>query len=319
MEWSGLSELSESEIANPNLEMVSNWYPGRACKTDPNMELVNGWYPGRAYKTESRVLGQWPRLSQKNTTLGGCFHQSAPTKRPHHFNRLTSVPLLEGQRGGRDWILRNFIPASGKTLYFFSHFEDLISFLKVRYNWYIQHYVTSKCTTWIFLVWKQRWLAPFWNNKWQGHHTLRRFQAEGEEQSIAWERTRPSRPYLLKMLFFPWRLHAGSTWHALKGGSSGRCVFPNEFRWQTRSTWVPLSPTPKPSSEPGSGSCRAEGQASLCPGATTQYFRASLCWVALFKVTKWIRIPDCQEGHSNRNQQQGNIEKLHELFLKIEV
>lgn len=39
-----------------------------------------------------------------------------------------------------------------------------------------------------------------------------------------------------------------------------------------------------------------------------------VCWVALFKVTKMDPIPDCQEGHSNRNQQQGNIENYMSFF-----
>lgn len=108
------------EISNPNLEMVSNWYPGRAYKTDPNMEPVNGWYPGRACKTEPCAWAVMRLQSEEHYTQGVVSIQSAPLQKPHHFNTLTSVPLLEGQRGGRDWILRNFIPASGAILFLFT-------------------------------------------------------------------------------------------------------------------------------------------------------------------------------------------------------
>ena len=257
--------------------------------------------------------------SEEHYTQEAVSIQPAPLQKPDHFNRFISVPLLEGQRGGRDWILRSFIPESGATL-FFSHFKDLISFLKLRYNWYIQHCATSRCTICIFLVCNSRWLAPFWNNEWQGRHTLSDSRQKGEENREHGMVT-PDPPTLI---FWRCSFSRGACTLALLGLLpvveslysqmilDGRPTVP-ESLWvqhqKHRCFWTSIS-----------GSCRVEGQVSLCPGATTKYFQASL--YAGFHCLRWTKmdpIPDCQEGHSNRKQQQGNVKNYISFFLKIEI
>lgn len=115
------------EIANPNLEMVSNWYPGRACKTDPNMELVNGWYPGRAYKTESGAWAVTRTQSEEHYTRG-CFHPVCTPAKPSSFQQAHfSSSARRAERRKRLDPQKLYSSIWGQ-LYFFSHFEDLTIF-----------------------------------------------------------------------------------------------------------------------------------------------------------------------------------------------
>lgn len=123
-----------------------------------------------------------------------------------------------------------------------------------------------------------RWLAPFWNNKWQGHHTLSDSRQKGEEN-------RASRGTLDPPPLIFWRCSFSvetARWLYLACFKRREAVVEGVYSQMSlmadprvpESLWVQHQ-KPRCFWTCISGSCRAEGQASLCPGATTQYFRAS--------------------------------------------
>lgn len=120
------------EISNINLEMVSNWYPGRACKTDPNLELVNDWYPGRAVKQRAVCSGS-DGTPVRTLHLGGCFHPACTPEKTSSFQKAH----LSSSAGGAERMKRlnsQKLYSSTWGNFIFSYFEGLISFLKWRYN-----------------------------------------------------------------------------------------------------------------------------------------------------------------------------------------
>lgn len=187
MEWSGSLRALSLEIANPNLEMVSNWYPGRLVKQTQIWSWLMAGTQGGLIKQRAVCLGS-DETPVRRTLHSGLFPSVCTPAKPSSFQQAHFSSSAR-RAGGRDWILRNFIPASGATLFLFTLWGFNL-FLKVRYNYYIQHYVTSKWHNMNFPCLKTaRWLAPFWNNR-AGSSYLERFQAEREENRASRGNTR---------------------------------------------------------------------------------------------------------------------------------
>ena len=133
--------------------LVTGTQGGLVKQTQIWSRLLTGTQGGLV-KQRAVCLGSDKTPVRRTLHSGGCFHPACTPAKTWSFQQVH----LSSSAGGAERRKR----LDPQKLYsriwgnfFFSHFKDLISFLKLRYNWYIQHCATSRCTICIFLVCKQ--------------------------------------------------------------------------------------------------------------------------------------------------------------------